>query len=193
MPSCRRTKRITFTPRESHTHTIIILYGGDRASTELVDKFADEFFEMQATDGRTLSEILPTVRWVFPIANMGNAGRFDKFAGNSKMQLESQRDALLESATTTLQVIHEEALLVPMKDIILADVNQGCATAIFALLCGGAQLGGLIGHSSCIPFQSNLDAIAQKAYDEAQKTSFEVLAILERGRFPIYLFVKVDY
>lgn len=83
---------------------------------------------------------------------------------NPSEKEEIQRDGLLESVITILQIIREEALLVPLKDIILAGISQGCAAAIFTLLCGGVRLGGFIGLSSWIPFRNDTEAIAQKPW-----------------------------
>lgn len=61
------------TPLGKHTHTIIFLHGRESSATE----FATEFFESQASDRRTLPEIFPTVKWVFPNSGTRNRARFD--------------------------------------------------------------------------------------------------------------------
>lgn len=50
-------------------------------------------------------------------------------------------------------IIHEESEFVPLKNIILGGISQGCATAIFTLLSSGLSLGGFVGLSSWLPFQ----------------------------------------
>lgn len=59
-------------PRENHTRTIILLHGRDSNASE----FAEEFFESQAADDRTLPEIFPTTRWVFPTSKIRDSARF---------------------------------------------------------------------------------------------------------------------
>jgi len=60
-------------PRGDHTQTIILLHGRDSIASE----FAEEFFESQASDDRTLPEIFPTTRWVFPTSKIRNSARFE--------------------------------------------------------------------------------------------------------------------
>ncbi|EPE25419.1 alpha/beta-Hydrolase [Glarea lozoyensis ATCC 20868] len=144
--------------RDAHTHTIILLHGRDSIASE----FASEFFESQASDDRTLLEIFPTTRWVFPVANMINSARFETpmsqwfdlwSVENPQEKNEIQIDGLRESAREILEVIQTESALVSPDRIILGGISQGCATAIHALLHGGIRLGGFIGLNSWLPFE----------------------------------------
>jgi hypothetical protein len=58
-------------PTAQHTHTIIFLHG--RGST--AKEFQSEFFESES-DGRTLPQIYPQLKWVFPNAPIVRAVRF---------------------------------------------------------------------------------------------------------------------
>lgn len=60
-------------PTANHMHTVISLHGrGNTAS-----KLAPEFFQSQASDDRTLPEIFPGFKWVFPALKLRPSARFD--------------------------------------------------------------------------------------------------------------------
>ena len=148
-----------------HTHTIIFLHGRDSTSSE----FAEEFFESQASDDRTLPQIFPTVKWVFPSSKIRTSARFETemsqwfdmwLVEQPSEKEEIQIDGLKDSVGDILAIISSEALLVPPSRIFLGGISQGCATAIHALLRGGIQLGGFVGLCSWLPFKDNLAAIS---------------------------------
>lgn len=145
-------------PKEKHTHTIIFLHGRESNAEE----FASEFFESQASDGRTLSEIFPSIKWVFPNSGTRNRARFGVEESqwfdmwevrNPQERKDLQIDGLRVSVASILNVIRTEASIIPPERIILGGISQGCATAIHALLYGGIRLGGFVGLSSWLPFQ----------------------------------------
>lgn len=152
--------------KREHTHTIIFLHGRDSLASE----FAEEFFESQASDDRTIQEVFPTIKWIFPASRMRKSARFgadmsqwfDIWSVEEPEEKEElQFEGLRESVKGILSIIKEEAALVGPERIILGGISQGCATAIYALLCGGTKLGGFIGLSSWLPFQSRVAAIAK--------------------------------
>jgi predicted esterase len=149
------------TPRGDHTQTIILLHGRDSIASE----FAEEFFESQASDDRTLPEIFPTTRWVFPTSKIRNSARFETpmsqwfdmwSVENHLEKNEIQIDGLRESVKEILDLIRTEAALISPDRIILGGISQGCATAIHTLLYGGIRLGGFIGLSSWLPFEPEI-------------------------------------
>jgi lysophospholipase II len=151
-----------------HTHTVILLHGRDSIASE----FADEFFESQASDGRTAPDIFPAIRWVFPSSQLRTSARFetrmsqwfDTWSVEDPSEKEEiQLVGLRESIGEILSIVRSEALLVPPERIILGGISQGCATVIHVLLCGGIRLGGFIGFSSWLPFQSRMQAIAKSS------------------------------
>lgn len=152
-------------PKEKHTHTIIFLHGRESTATE----FATEFFESQASDHRTLPEIFPSVRWVFPNSGTRNRSRFDTKESqfdmwevkNPQERKDIQIEGLRESIALILSVIRNEASIVPPERIILGGISQGCATAIHALLYGGIRLGSFIGLSGWLPFQDDIEMLAR--------------------------------
>ncbi|KAF8860905.1 alpha/beta-hydrolase [Acephala macrosclerotiorum] len=142
----------------SHTHTIILLHGRDSIASE----FASEFFESQASDERTLPEIFPTVKWVFPTSKPRKSARFGGempqwfdiwSVEDPKEKEEIQLDGLRESIEDILGIIRDEITSVPASRIILGGISQGSATAIMAMLYGQVRLGGFIGLCSWLPLQ----------------------------------------
>ena len=149
------------TPRGDHTQTIILLHGRDSIASE----FAEEFFESQASDDRTLPEIFPTTRWIFPTSKIRNSARFEApmsqwfdmwSVENHLEKNEIQIDGLRESVKEVLDLIRTEAALISPDRIILGGISQGCATAIHTLLYGRIRLGGFIGLSSWLPFEPEI-------------------------------------
>jgi len=148
-------------PSGDHTQTIILLHGRDSIASE----FAEEFFESQASDDRTLLEIFPTTRWVFPTSKIRNSARFEApmsqwfdmwSVENHSDKNEIQIDGLRESVKEILDIIRTEAGLISPDRIILGGISQGCATAIHTLLYGRIRLGGFIGLSSWLPFEPEI-------------------------------------
>jgi lysophospholipase-2 len=152
-------------PTKKHTHTFILLHGRDSNATE----FATEFFESQASDDRTLPEIFPNYKWVLPTSALRNSARFETemsqwFDMWSVEDPEEQKDlqvqGLKESIAFIMDVIHQEAKLVPMERMILGGISQGCATAIYALMAARVQMGGFIGLCSWLPFSKEINDLA---------------------------------
>lgn len=152
-------------PTNKHTHTFILLHGRDSNATE----FAADFFESQASDDRTLLEIFPNYKWVLPTSALRNSARFETEMSqwfdmwsveDPEEQKELQVPGLRESIAFVMDVIHQEAKLVPVERIMLGGISQGCATAIFALMASGAQMGGFIGLCSWLPFSKEINDIA---------------------------------
>jgi lysophospholipase-2 len=149
-------------PTEKHSHTIIFLHGRESTASE----FASEFLESQASDDRTLQEIFPSVKWVFPNSGLRKHARFgteesqwfDMWDVKKPLERkEIQVEGLRESISFILSVIRKEASIVQPERVILGGISQGCATAIHTLLYGGIRLGGFIGLSSWLPFQDDIE------------------------------------
>lgn len=153
-------------PRQGaqHSHTIIFLHGRDSLNAE----FASELFESEASQPsgqpRTLLDLLPTVRWVFPAAPVLRSTRFDTDMSqwfdmwsveNPDERSEVQLEGLRNSVSALMRTIQDEAAHVPRQKIFLAGISQGFATAIAALLADDddtrPSLAGVIGLSSWMP------------------------------------------
>ncbi|KAK2028134.1 alpha/beta-hydrolase [Colletotrichum zoysiae] len=149
-------------PRAAHTHTIVFLHGRDSVSKE----FADELFESEASEPagqpRTLLDLLPSVRWVFPGAAVLPSKRFSIEMSQwfDVWSLEEpdeqpgiQEAGLRRSIEYLINLIGSESALVPMEKIFLGGISQGFATSITAFLSTSklSKLGGLIGLCSWMP------------------------------------------
>ncbi|ROV98070.1 hypothetical protein VMCG_06991 [Cytospora schulzeri] len=159
----------TIGPRQGaqHSHTIIFLHGRD----SLNDEFAGELFESEASQPsdqpRTLLDLLPTFKWVFPAAPMLRSARFDtdmsqwfdmSSVENPDEKSEIQLEGLRNSVSAIIKVIQSEANYVPRQKIFLAGISQGFATAIAAFFADDARqrLAGIIGMSSWMPLSGML-------------------------------------
>lgn len=167
-------------PRDGHPHphTIIFLHGRGSTNQEL----ADEFFESEASEPadlpRTLPDLFPTIRWVFPAAPVLRAARFDTDMSqwfdmwaveNPTERAEIQHDGLRRSVEAILEIVRDEEAHFKegMPKIFLAGISQGFATAVAAYFSAGARngnatttrLAGLIGLSSWMPLGSKADLL----------------------------------
>lgn len=162
-------------PRDGHphTHTIIFLHGRDSTNQE----FARDLFESEASEPanqpRTLPDLLPTVRWVFPGAPVLPSLRFDtalsQWFDMWSVEEPAARGELQHAGLrTSVEAVHdvlrsEEARLLAQgragtPNIFLAGISQGFATAVAAFFAGGGLggdgdggLAGMIGLSSWMP------------------------------------------
>lgn len=161
-------------PTGPHTHTIVFLHGRDSFASE----FAEEFFESQASDDRTLPEIFPNIKWVFPVSKMRKSARFgvemsqwfDMWSVEApEEKLDLQIEGLNESINDIDVVVKQEAELVGPENVILGGISQGCATAIWTLMCREGKLGGFVGLSSWLPSPSIISSLAE-VFEETMRS-----------------------
>ncbi|TWU72157.1 hypothetical protein ED733_003723 [Metarhizium rileyi] len=157
---------------KTHTHTVVFLHGrGDVA-----ENFVASLNYSKDSRGRTLQEIFPSFKWVFPKAGVSASL---SFGGNKVSQWfdiwnvsdfsereEMQLPGLKESIVMLRKVLGVEANILGghWDKIILAGISQGAATATHALLNlklpaaaedGAGLTGGLaafVGFSCRMPF-----------------------------------------
>lgn len=155
---------------------------------------------------RSLAEIFPSIRFVFPTAKLRHSARRDFQFSNSSfaqalkgeeiisqwfdvwdIQEPEKREELMipglqESIEQIVDLIMEEAKLVPLERIILGGISQGCATALYMLLYSGLQIGGFIGISSWLPFEQRIDAVRVKSSKDDDGISRHIQQILKMPR-----------
>lgn len=147
----------------SHTHTIIFLHGRDSTAAE----FASELFESEASEPRdkprTLRDLFPMVRWVFPTAPVLRSARFDSEMSqwfdmwsteNPDERPEIQLPGLRASVSALGDVVREEQKCVARGNIFVAGISQGIAVTVAAFFAekeAWSGLGGMIGLSSWMP------------------------------------------
>ncbi|TVY89025.1 Acyl-protein thioesterase, partial [Lachnellula willkommii] len=133
---------ITIPPSAPHTHTVVFLHGrGDTAKT-----FASSLQYSTDSNNRTLPEIFPSFRWVFPQAEIRQCAAFpgDKRSqwfdiwnvSNFSDHEELQATGLRESVTNIRRIIASEATVLGGKwdHVVLAGISQGAATSVHTLL-----------------------------------------------------------
>lgn len=127
-------------PETEHTHTIIFLHGRGDTGREI----AETLFWSKDSSRRSLKEIFPTVRWVFPQAEPLWCERtrqewsqwFDiwntlDFTDREEMQAPGLR----ESVMSLRNLIYKEAQTVGGLDkVVLSGISQGGATAVHTIL-----------------------------------------------------------
>lgn len=120
---------------DKHTHTVIFLHGREDYGEDL----AKYFFDSKASDGSSLAEIFPSVKWVFPTGKLRYSAQRDfEFSSSSFAELlkgeeiisqwfdvwdinapndkqELMIPGLQESIQDVVDIIQEEAEIVPLK------------------------------------------------------------------------------
>jgi predicted esterase len=163
---------ITIPPSAPHTHTVIFLHGrGDTAK-----QFASSLAHSTDSHNRTLQEIFPSFRWVFPQAEIRECTAFygDKISQwfdiwnvqNFSEREELQAIGLRESVASIRSLLSSEATILggQWDRLVLAGISQGGATSVHTLLAlslppavEGQQevprrLGAFLGFSCRMPF-----------------------------------------
>ncbi|KAE9373744.1 alpha/beta-hydrolase [Stipitochalara longipes BDJ] len=163
---------ITIPPSAPHTHTVIFLHGrGDTAKT-----FASSLTYSTDSYNRTLQEIFPSFRWVFPQAEMRECTAFpgDKVSqwfdiwnvNNFSEREDLQATGLRESVASIRRLLSSEATSLggQWDRLVLAGISQGGATSVHTLLALSLppavegqhevprRLGAFLGFSCRMPF-----------------------------------------
>ncbi|KAE8451647.1 hypothetical protein EG329_003104 [Mollisiaceae sp. DMI_Dod_QoI] len=193
------TTTVIDSSEDKHTHTVIFLHGREDFGSDL----AKYFFDSKASDGRTLAQIFPFVRWVFPTAKLRYSAQRDFEFSNSSFadalkgeeiisqwfdiwdiktpnaKEELMIPGLQESIRDIVGIVREEAQTVPLERIILGGISQGCATAILTLLSSGMELGGFIGWCGWLPFQKGINALPVKCINNMDEISRQIQTTLQ--------------
>lgn len=179
-------------PKEAHQYTMIFLHGRD----DDPELFPESVLESEtSTPKRSLPEVFPSMKWVFPASRSRESMRFkcdmiqvsalryrllssdllifgqwfDIWSVEDPSEKEHiQLDGLRESVSAIIETIYEEARIVPLCNIFLGGISQGSATAILALLCSNVKLGGFVGLCTWIPFRSTIIRAA-KTYEQGAR------------------------
>lgn len=165
-------------PGSNHTHTIVFLHGrGDTAIN-----FLKSLPYSRDSRNRSLVELYPTFRWVFPWAPVTstslNGDRLSQwfdvwnvrdFSDREELQAEGLRDSV--GGITKLLVAEAEALEGQWDRLVLMGISQGAATGIHAMLHlhhQAPRIGAFVGFSCRMPFPSRTLAETRKVlYPEA--------------------------
>ncbi|KAI1371921.1 alpha/beta-hydrolase [Hypoxylon crocopeplum] len=128
-------------PLVPHTHTIIFLHGRGDTSANMADSLLRWARDSR---GRSLVDALPSVRWVFPQAEVRVAEKFDEECPqwfdiwnllDMTDREELQVFGLRESVLSIRRIVRREAKMVgALERVVLAGISQGAATAVHTLL-----------------------------------------------------------
>jgi lysophospholipase-2 len=174
-------------PSGLHTYTMIFLHGREDFGDDLAENFFDS---KSSTTGKSLSELFPTIKFVFPTAKMLYSAQRDfEFTNSSfaaalkgeeiisqwfdvwdlKNEEEKQHlmiPGLQDSIQQISNIIKVEVEQVPAENILLGGISQGCVAALYTLLASHIQIGGFIGLSSWLPFERKLQQLSRQAEKE---------------------------
>lgn len=157
-------------PSLDHAYSIIVLHGRGSNAT----RFGPPFYESKTSSGKTLRVIFPTVKWIFPTAKKRKARIFKKMPINQwfdNWSLEDpterqdlQFEGLSESSAFIRTLIHTEAKLVGIRNVVIGGLSQGCAMSLHVALNfepvvelgRNDHLGGYFGMSGWLPFAPTL-------------------------------------
>ncbi|KAK2813793.1 hypothetical protein FQN50_000193 [Emmonsiellopsis sp. PD_5] len=156
--------------QHTHTHTIILLHGRSSNGIEL----AEDLFDSESSEGKTLTAHFPGCRWVFPtsrdrwssVFKEDLTAWFDIYSLSSPCeQQELQVDGLRESMLYVLDILRREIDLLDGRAdrIVLGGISQGMATGLWALLCSPGRvkgrIAGFIGMCGWLPFANEIDSL----------------------------------
>ncbi|EPE37116.1 alpha/beta-Hydrolase [Glarea lozoyensis ATCC 20868] len=164
-------------PLATHAQTFILLHG--RGSNG--EKFGVEFLASKISDGKTIPELFPGMKFVFPTAKKRRARAYnralvrqwfdgvpiDEQEGMSREEKEWQVEGLVESGRFLRGVVDGEVSCVGAKNVFLGGLSQGCAMGLHLLLSSGVVgeggedglLGGFVGMSGWLPFYDEIQEL----------------------------------
>jgi lysophospholipase-2 len=163
----------THSPRNTHTHTAILLHGRGSDGPE----FADEFLSCKTSQGKTLPESLPHWRWVLPTSRLRWSAIFEEeictwFDAASLNDIQKRQDlqveGLRESVSHILNILEEEIKLLDERSerVYLGGISQGMATSLWTLLSApdriNGRIGGFVGFCGWLPFAHQAEQMIQQ-------------------------------
>ncbi|KAI1496307.1 phospholipase/carboxylesterase [Biscogniauxia marginata] len=158
-------------PTTVHVYTIILLHGlGSNG-----EKFGKELLETGTTSsGRTLSQLLPSARFVFPTAKRRRSSAFKRSLlmqwfdivrlPDPEFRKEKQLQGLAESALDLGELLRKELSGISPHNVIIGGISQGCAMSLSMLLSLEQPLGGFVGMCGFLPLQKDIeDAVGDES------------------------------
>ncbi|KAI9824192.1 MAG: hypothetical protein M1819_000904 [Sarea resinae] len=131
---------LVIAPAGPHTHTIILLHG--RGSN--AERFGLELLKSRTSGGRTLPELFPGLKFIFPTAKKRRSTVLKRvpinqwFDNYSLLDPDERQDLQYEGLHETSIFIHKiiasEAEKVTLGRVVLGGLSQGCAAGLQALM-----------------------------------------------------------
>ncbi|KAI0138143.1 alpha/beta-hydrolase [Hypoxylon sp. NC0597] len=178
-------------PGFRHTHTMILLHG--ERHKDGID-CANEFLATKACDPairhKTIRELFPTVRWVFPHAPWFHARNGSMVPTTMWLDARTTKDFLPGVTTQAFELTqniadlqntikHEQRIICHDK-IFLGGFGQGFATAYAAYFLDNQRFAGMIGLGAWVPFH----AITMTRW---QKTELAIMLWQQQQLTPVFL------
>jgi hypothetical protein len=125
-----------------HTHSAILLHGRGSNAT----RFGLELLKSRTSSGKTLQELFPSVKFIFPTASRRRSTIlkrvpinqwFDNYSLEDPTERQDlQYEGLRETTEFIGRIVLEEAATLTggVGNVILGGLSQGCATALIASL-----------------------------------------------------------
>ncbi|CAH0043728.1 unnamed protein product [Clonostachys solani] len=161
------SKRFTTTyiiePLSAHAHSLILMHGLGSNGKE----FGSELLKTGlSSDGRSLPQLLPGARFIFPTAKRRRSRAFSRSKLTQWFDMASlddpsyreytQLEGLEESLHQVLELLSEEVGKVSAQNVLLGGLSQGMAMSAICLLYLEFPLGGFIGMSGWLPYSKDL-------------------------------------
>ncbi|KAK0125545.1 hypothetical protein ONS95_000447 [Cadophora gregata] len=184
-----------------HTHTCIFLHDWNSHGSDLAIDFLTN---NKSRTNQTLTDIFPTMRFVFPTARLAYSDRrieefvhspqagvlqgrevipqwFDHYDLENPISEDEKKIDLARLEDTIcdiVEIILNEASIVGLKNIVLGGIGPGAAIALLTLLAGAQDVGAFVGWGGWLPFQKEIANVAGKCFDNRLKISRQVEDIL---------------
>ncbi|CAK7201695.1 hypothetical protein SEUCBS139899_004404 [Sporothrix eucalyptigena] len=156
-------------PTATHTHTFILLHGlGSNG-----EKFGRELLETGiGSDGLALPARFPSAKFIFPTSRRRRSTAFRRSMLTQWFDVASLDDpsdrshkqlaGLRESFAEIIAIVEHECrdAGIPRQNIVLGGLSQGCAMSLICLLALEQPIGGFVGMSGWLPFQTEIEARA---------------------------------
>ncbi|KAI1159174.1 lysophospholipase II [Nemania serpens] len=148
-------------PTAAHTHTVIFLHDCGSDHKEFADQLLGCVGSEPMDQPRTLQDLFPSIRWVFPNAPILPSSRLGTHISqwcdmwsmeNPTERPELQTPGLQLAICRMLGLLEEEERMVPRERIFIAGIGQGFAAAIATFYADArGDFAGLIGLGGWLP------------------------------------------
>lgn len=168
----------TVEPLALHTHSIILLHGLGSNGV----KFGEEFLRTaRRSDSRSVKELLPGARFIFPTAKRRRSSAFPGAKltqwfdiarlGDPSYRRHTQVPGLEESMRGILHLVDQERSKVSAGNVLLGGLSQGGAMSMMCLLAMGFPIGGYMGMSTWMPYSQDIRDLLSDAHDDGDENN----------------------
>ncbi|OTA61438.1 alpha/beta-hydrolase [Hypoxylon sp. EC38] len=174
-----------------HTHTVILLHGErHKDGRDCANEFLATEASRPTSQPRTIRELFPTVRWVFPHAPWLHTRNGSSAPTTMWLDASATKDSFSGAVTQAFDltqniidlraIIEHEQSIIHHNHIFLGGFGQGFATAYAAYFLDYQRFAGMIGLGVWVPFH----AITMTTW---QKTELAVMLWQQEQLVPVFL------